>query len=72
MTRRDEKEVLFQGLSLANFQTLSSTSGGGENFGGYSTTGSFTPRRNFDPNAATLVQLNQVVATLIMDLTKGR
>lgn len=77
MAYRTERELFFQGISLANIAALSATSGGGESFsqvGLWSINSSFTPKRTLrvDGTLTTVGELTQVVATLIMDLMKNR
>lgn len=83
MAYRTEKDLIFQGFSLANVQALSCTNLSGEAFstvglwslgngaGGGTTT--FIPKRQLDVSSnCTLGEVKQVLATLIMDLMKGR
>lgn len=63
-----DRSVFFEGISRAEYQSLSGIGAANQNYSGYSFTASFVPLRAFDPNSASDAERGRVLATLIMDL----
>lgn len=72
MAETRDREVFWEGLSIANYQTNSFIGEAGANWSGYSFTASFTPLRSINPNSATDAERGRFLATLAMDLLKPR
>lgn len=58
----------FFGLSLGNYHALSFTGSLGNQWSGYSVSGSFVPNRNLNPVATSANEVMQALCTLVMDL----
>lgn len=68
MTRRDEVEIHYHGLSVANLVTTSITTS--DLWNGYSATASFNPLRTLNPATSTTADVARFVSTLVHDLFK--
>lgn len=69
-TNWKDTQVLFSGVSIGNFESLSLTASAGANIGGFSITKNFAIATQFDPTAATADEVRRVLATLIYRLCK--
>lgn len=66
-TEHRDTQRLFRGISIMEFVTASTST---HEYAGWSVT-SISPNRVFNPKIVTLPQLAEVVATLVMDLTRN-
>lgn len=69
-TRRDDEQILFRNLSIANYHTLSAAAA--QQWAQLGCTASFQPRYTLNPASSSNTEQNEFMLTLAMLLSKVR